>query len=142
MLVQDAVSRRMCRPPLLSSHAHLLPSFFSPPSHYNPPGLIISEEWEVGFRRAGGLAGGGRQSVLCKRLGLDVASRELTQHAFLPGLRRWDQGQHRSLKKGVWSIKTAMCNTDCLCVLEKKGKQCVCACMNLSVHMGVEGWGG
>lgn len=67
-------------PPHTQTHAssHL--------SHLHPYTTIprFDQEWEVGYWRGGVGLLQVRQPVLCKRPGLDPASRELTQHAFLP----------------------------------------------------------
>lgn len=84
MLVQDAVSRRMCPPPLLTVPANTPPPIFLISTlTLQSPGLIKSGKWVIG--EEGLTCCRVRQAVLCKRLGLDTAGRELTQHAFLAG---------------------------------------------------------
>lgn len=104
------------------------------PSH-NSPGWIISQ---TSVRRVLGDPCS-RQTALCKRLGLEAGRLEagtdpaaLTQHDFLPGLGRWDQGQHRSLGKGVGNFKSVCRETErenvCVCV-----SVCVCTVYTFSL---------
>lgn len=75
-----------CAPPSPPPPPHTQTHTSSHLSHLHPYTTIprFDQEWEVGYWRGGAGLLQARQPALCKRLGLDPASRELTQHVFLP----------------------------------------------------------
>lgn len=109
MLVQDAVSRRMCPSPPLSTHTHLLPSFSSPPSHYNPQvwSSQKSGKWVIREAGAGGWPAAGTGRLHCVS---DWAWTQPAESSFsMSSCPASGGGANVSTGhwgKGVWRIKT------------------------------------